>query len=318
MRPLTSMDETTHCPQPGDNSERTDPTRIVGLRAPWLLLALCFFLSSTRAFAQGTACSTFSASGVNFGTYTGTVDSPGSSTISVDCPTNQTYNILLNQGQGSAATETVRQMTHGTVTLNYALYSDAAHTVNFGNTTGTGLYSGTGTGATQSIPFYPQLAAGQIVAPGTYTDTITASLGGSSSGSTTFSVTATVEANCTISASALAFGTYTFSSINNATSTLSVVCTNTTTYNVGLDAGTSSGASVTTRAMTGQTLTLLQYHVYSDTGRTTEWGNTIGSNTVSGTGTGVAQTLTTYDSIPLAQTVAPGTYTDTIVATVTY
>ena len=48
----------------------------------------------------------------------------------------------------------------------------------------------------------------------------------------------------------LGFGTYTGSAIA-PTTTLSVTCTNGTTYNVGLNAGTSAGATVSARAMTG-------------------------------------------------------------------
>ena len=53
---------------------------------------------------------------------------------------------------------------------------------------------------------------------------------------TTFTVSATVQATCLISATAMAFGTYT-GVVDNATSTVSVTCTNTTTYNVSLNPG---------------------------------------------------------------------------------
>ena len=53
---------------------------------------------------------------------------------------------------------------------------------------------------------------------------------------TTFGVSATVQSTCLISATALAFGTYT-GAVDNATSTVSVTCTNTTPYNVSLNAG---------------------------------------------------------------------------------
>ena len=134
---------------------------------------------------------------------------------------------------------------------------------------------------------------------------------------TTFSVTATVQATCLISGNNLGFGTYTGSAVA-ATTTLSVTCTNGTTYNVGLNAGTASGATVTTRAMTGPASATLNYALYQDSGHTTNWGNTVGTDTKSGTGNGSAQTLTIYGNLAASQYPTPGSYTDTITATITY
>lgn len=140
----------------------------------------------------------------------------------------------------------------------------------------------------------------------------------------TFAVTATVNANCLVSATTLAFGTYIPSAtatVLDATSTVSVNCTRGTTFNVGLDAGTSSGATVASRAMTSGS-NLLPYQLYSNSGRTTVWGNTVGTDTVSGTGAGMGtpqvQSLTVYGRIPDTPTAAPGGYTDTVTVTVTY
>lgn len=135
--------------------------------------------------------------------------------------------------------------------------------------------------------------------------------------STTFAVSATIQATCTISATPLAFGTYT-GVVANSTSSLSVTCTNTTPYNVGLNAGTAKGATVTTRQMTGPNSALLNYALFSDTARTLNWGNTVGTDTVAGTGNGSVQAVTVYGTIPAGQYLAPGNYSDTIVATVNY
>ncbi|MDR6502022.1 spore coat protein U-like protein [Burkholderia ambifaria] len=129
-------------------------------------------------------------------------------------------------------------------------------------------------------------------------------------------VTATVDATCQITATPLAFGAYAGTQ-TDATSTLSVTCSNTTPYNVGLDAGLATGATVTSRAMTITGASLL-YSLFQDAGRTTNWGNTVGTDTVAGTGTGSAQTLTVYGRVAAGQFVTPGAYTDTITATVTY
>lgn len=134
----------------------------------------------------------------------------------------------------------------------------------------------------------------------------------------TFPVTATVVANCTISASPMAFGNYTFGAASNSTSTITLTCTNTSPYNVGLNQGTATGATVTNRSMTGPGSALLHYILTKDAAFATNWGNTVGTDTVAGTGSGSVQTITVYGQAPASQTVAPGAYSDTVTATVTY
>ena len=129
-------------------------------------------------------------------------------------------------------------------------------------------------------------------------------------------VSATVTAFCTISVAALGFGNYT-SAVNNATTTVTASCTSGTTYNLGLDAGLGTGATVAARKMSLST-NLLTYSLYSDSGHSVVWGSSIGTNTVTGTGTGVAQVVTVYGQIPASQLVAPGNYADTVTATITY
>ena len=133
---------------------------------------------------------------------------------------------------------------------------------------------------------------------------------------TTFAVTATVVATCLVSATALGFGNYT-GVIDPATSTVSVTCTNTTPYTVALSAGLGSGATVANRSMTGGAV-LLGYGLFRDAGHTLNWGLTPGTDTVAGTGNGAAQPITVYGQIPASEFVAPGAYSDTITATVTY
>ncbi|MGA2086956.1 MAG: spore coat U domain-containing protein [Terracidiphilus sp.] len=133
---------------------------------------------------------------------------------------------------------------------------------------------------------------------------------------TTFGVSATVLKDCIVSASALGFGNYT-GAVNSAQSTVTVTCTSGTTYTVGLGPGLATGATVTTRQMQNGT-NLLNYGLFSNGTWTTNWGNTLATNWVSGSGTGVAQPLTVYGQIPAGQYVTPGSYTDTIAVTVTY
>ena len=129
-------------------------------------------------------------------------------------------------------------------------------------------------------------------------------------------VTATVLSFCSITALPLAFGNYN-NALVNATTALAVTCTVGTTYNVGLDLGLGTGATVAQRRMTFNT-SQLAYGLYVDAAHTMAWGNTIGTNTLAGTGSGLVQTITVYGQIPAGQAVAPGVYTDTVMATITY
>ena len=70
-----------------------------------------------------------------------------------------------------------------------------------------------------------------------------------------------------------------------------------TTYNVGLNAGTGIGATVAARKMSSGASTLV-YTLYSNSTRTTVWGNTVGTDTVSCAGTGIVQNYTVYGRAP--------------------
>jgi spore coat protein U-like protein len=103
----------------------------------------------------------------------------------------------------------------------------------------------------------------------------------------------------------------------NQTSTLQIQCTNTTPYNIGLNAGTATGATVTSRKMTSGSNTI-SYSLFSNPGMTTNWGETVGTDTVASTGTGATQSFTVYGQVPAQSTPAPGSYSDTVTVTVTY
>jgi spore coat protein U-like protein len=130
-------------------------------------------------------------------------------------------------------------------------------------------------------------------------------------------VSANVQATCTNTATPLAFNVYSGVQ-SDSTAIVTVTCTNTTPYTVALNAGTAPTATVTTRRMTGAVGVFLNYALFSDAARTTNWGTTVGTDTIAGTGTGAGQPLTIYGRVAAGQFPAPGAYTDTIIATVTY
>jgi spore coat protein U-like protein len=137
----------------------------------------------------------------------------------------------------------------------------------------------------------------------------------------TLTVTLTLQANCSISATPLNFGTNgVLSTALNQQTNVAVTCTNTTPYNVGLDGGTVAGSTVAARLMagtaTGNTGTTVGFQLYQDAGRATVWGNTQGTNTVAGTGTGSAQSIPVYGQVPAQATPKPDIYQTTVTATV--
>jgi spore coat protein U-like protein len=282
----------------------------------WLVLMSVMLIAP---FAEGQLSCSVSASATNFGTYTGILSIPGATPLTVSCPALASYNVGLNAGVGSGATTTTRKMTGpGAATLSYQMFQNSSRTTNWGNAIGTDTVTGTGIILPQTINAYPQAAAGQYVAPGTYTDTITVSatdFGGTVT--TTMSVTAIVQATCLISASALSFGTYSGLLIN-ASSVLTVTCTNTTVFNIGLNAGTATGATVTTRKMTSPALATLNYKLFRDSTRAQNWGNTVGTDTLISQGNGAALQYGVFGQLSAGQFVTPGAYADTIIATVTY
>ena len=155
------------------------------------------------------------------------------------------------------------------------------------------------------------ITAGIITAPSTLAATSTA----------TMPVTITIQNACNVAAVApttLNFGTQgpLLAAVNN-TSTLTVTCTSGAPYNIGLDGGGAGAGAINGRRMINGT-NQVTYQLYSDTNRTTVWGNTIGTNTVTSTGTGTAQTFTVYGQVPAQSTPPAGVYNDTVNVTVTY
>ncbi|MDE1916583.1 MAG: spore coat U domain-containing protein [Sphingomonadales bacterium] len=147
--------------------------------------------------------------------------------------------------------------------------------------------------------------------------------GGAASAATatsTMNVSTTVQSVCVTSANDLSFGAYdpTASSPTDATTTISITCTSGTNFSVGLNQGTASGATVTARKMTNGS-NLLGYTLYSDSSRSTNWGNTVGTDTPAQITAGSSPSLlTVYGRIAPQQNVPSGTYSDVVTVTVTY
>ena len=134
------------------------------------------------------------------------------------------------------------------------------------------------------------------------------------------SVQLTITAQCTIvSTTTLSFGSNGVINANiDQQGGVNVQCTNTTPYNIGLDAGVNGGTTTTRLMKGGPTNETIQYKLYSNAGRTTNWGNTVGTDTLAGTGNGASQPFIIYGRVPPQTTPTPGAYSDTVTITVTY
>jgi spore coat protein U-like protein len=143
--------------------------------------------------------------------------------------------------------------------------------------------------------------------------------GGQATGN--FGVSGTVVSTCTVSGTALSFGTTIptpIASNVDAQTTVTATCSNGTPYTILLGAGGGAGATVAVRKLTSGGNTI-NYSLYTDTNRTSIWGDgTLGTTTVGGNGNGAAQPVTVFGRIPATQTVPIGTYTDTIQITLNF
>ena len=307
------------------------------------------------ATAPAHALCTPTASDLTFAGYDPVTGSAvdASSTISIACTgmlANTQYSFCVSMESGNGFTGNQRQLVSGSDRMSYGLYSDAARTTDWGSyrtgfgVTGAGYQTTLTTGASTNFNFtltyYGRIAAGQNTLPPSASYLSTFNTSGLFTsyrpsirwapavpilscplmvlevvGTTTFTVSSSITKNCSVSAALLNFGsTLNLSANVDATSTINVGCTNTTPYTIGLDAGTGSGATLTNRKMTlsGNTI---NYSMFTDAGRVTNWGTA----TASGTGSGATQPFTVYGRVFGGQPLPnPGTYTDTITATVTF
>ena len=144
-------------------------------------------------------------------------------------------------------------------------------------------------------------------------------------GTSTMSVSATVRHACSIDTTPMAFGTYdgvvtNASSALHATATVISTCTSGAAAQITMNAGAYEGSGSTdvpVRRMNAGASEYLVYQVYSDVTHETVWGNTVPTGIVTN-GTGSPQTHKVYGSIPSAQLVPEGDYSDQIIVTITY
>jgi spore coat protein U-like protein len=140
---------------------------------------------------------------------------------------------------------------------------------------------------------------------------------------TSFGVSAVVNPNCLVSATALNFGGYDGTVAKTGTSDISVRCSTGTTFSVLLSTG---GGTFAQRLLAGSGSNALQYNLYTTAAASTIWGDGtnstgIGGGTGAGMASGSAVPFTVHGVLPdnaFNQGAPSGNYTDTITVTVSY
>jgi len=172
-------------------------------------------------------------------------------------------------------------------------------------------------------PFSGSIAPGQIVPAGTYSTTsrytiyytsgVLTAIDGSCFGSgysitSTATITAIIQPNCTVSANSINFGTQTvLTQTLTAQGTITVKCTLAQPYSISLSS--SNGM----RMMNGSQS--IQYELFSDPAYQNSWD---GTTAINGVGTGISQKIPVYGRVLPQQTPIAGSYSDTVAITVTY
>jgi spore coat protein U-like protein len=283
------------------------------------------------------------------------ISTSGIGTISCSGATpNATYQFCVSMRAGPDAVGNQRNMILGSNLLAFNLYWNTAHTFPYGNYSANYLgggepvtltANGSGVVFVSGTAYYGVIPGGQqSVVPGAYTENMVAvgaqniqygslsSAGscpiGALSSTFSFTVNATVIANCNISTiSGLTFATSSALTSNvDTTGSISAQCTNTTPYSIGLDNGANATGSQR-RMFSAAKGGYISYNLYTDAARTSAWtASTSASSCTSGggtcalgTGTGATQpAVTVYGRVPAQTTPATGTYTDSVVVTVTF
>ena len=308
-------------------------------------------LVAVAAPASAQTC-TFGITDLSFGgiDLTANTVSDTTATLTANCQgqSGKVVRVCPSFGAGSggsnAATGDPRYMLNGASKLGYNMFADTARTQIWASFR-TGQVWGTPTidihlttggigSVTQTV--YGRIYANQQSLPiGTYLSsfagadtwiaygystagTCPAISAGGAGSSSPFNVTATNAGACSVSATALDFGTVgVLQGATDGASTLAVTCALSTPYTIGLNGGNALASDPTQRKMANGAEQVV-YGLYRDTARAQPWGNTAGVNTAAGSGSGTAQTFSVYGRMPAQSTPSPGTYTDTIVVTVTY
>jgi spore coat protein U-like protein len=321
------------------------------VRARWAIAgALCLGLTAAADPASAQSCN-FTVSSLDFGSINLAANTPFAITATYSASCTGTPNTTVRTcpnvdvGSGGSTSGSPRFLLNGASQLGFNLYQDSAHSSVWGSnlwgfagsypspTIDVALDGGGIGSASQTV--FGQISAGQPTLPaGLYASSFAgtqtsiayaystvgtcATIGTSHATTAPFTVTANNATNCSVSASTLNFGSAgVLRAALDATGTITVTCTNAAPYTIALGGGL-SGATNPAQRKLSQAAATITYGLYQDPGRSTLWGDSVGVNTMAATGSGLAQTLTVYGRVPAQNTPAPGSYSDTVVLTISY
>lgn len=312
------------------------------------LFSLLLVVAAAPASAQ--TCS-FTNTGLDWGGINlaggGNIDLTGTFTANCNGNPGKFVNVCpnFNDGAGGAsANGNTRYMVNGASVLDYNLYSDSSRATVWGSyvwgkpptppTLSVHLAGGSGSA---SATIYGRIFSGQSGLPtGIFSSLFSgtnsqisyaystagncSAIGLTNATAAPFTAKATNLGSCSVAATNMNFGSKgVLDSNTDATSTVSVNCTSGIGYSVSLDGGTSGATDPTKRKMANAgNSQFITYGIYRDLAHSLAWGNTVGSNTAAGTGTGSAQAYTAYGRVPSQTTPSAQVYTDTITVTVSY
>jgi len=283
------------------------------------------------------------------------IDATG--TVNVTCTwpavtVNRNARVCLNLGNGTGSTSFVpRHLVNGTNRARFNLYRDAARSQIWGSLNSTTAPTpislllskpALGTVARSTVTYYGRLEADQPDVPivGGNPTLYTSAFSGThtslnvhffeifdrncnqvpqASGSFPFSAQATIVDDCTIEATDLNFPrTGLLDEPLQASGGLSVQCTNGNAWRISLDGG-SSGSAADRRMQRVGGGGSVAYQLYTDSSRSLIWGDgSGGTGRVTGTGTGQSQPIAVHGTVPAQPTPQPGSYRDTITATISF
>lgn len=323
---------------------------MAGLRAIMgLMLLVAVAAGVPVAETRAQSCS-FSMTDVDFGNIDLTAGGAftTTATLNVTCTGLPNRIIILcpNIGAGSggvAASGDPRRMLNGVNQLDYNLYWEVGLTTVWGSYLWPypprppqfGVFlNGAGT-ASGFATVYARVNAGQSTLPGgLYTSSFAGAhtafqyqyfnfrfcnnLNAPITVQVPFTARAFNVGSCSVSATNLDFGNTGVLNANvDTTNSITVLCPAATPYTVAINGGLSGAADPTQRKMVKGS-EQITYGIYRDAARTLPWGDTVGVNTLASTGTGANQVFTGYGRVPAQSTPSPGTYSDTLVVTVTW
>ncbi|KIP99639.1 hypothetical protein RU07_18685 [Agrobacterium tumefaciens] len=298
--------------------------------------------------AQAQVCNV-SMSNINFGAVNllsgAAVDNTGTASINcanlLNISTNVRICLSIDSGAGGM-TGGVRTMAGGSNMLQYQLYQDASRTIPWGTANHNLL------GAPRPLDFlllplttlattrtvYARVLPNQQTVPGgAYSSAFSsaharvtwapytliapscASITQNPS-SAAFNILSFVDRTCSVSAQTLSFGSHGLlkSQIDSA-SQIAVNCTAGLPFSISLNGGLANAAPVARKMTNGSHS--ITYGLFRDAARSQLWG-AVSNLLAGGTGNGLIQNLTVYGRVPPQTTPPAGTYTDTVVVTVTY